>query len=129
MPHSSVGRSKSNASYLLCFSTVSEADMVEWQKRPVIPTNINPSFFSFLLKAAGWQSVKMAFDMMMKKCCYGREKNFGSICSSPFSISNSPLTHNQHQPFQIKCERYIFIKKCVRSFIEVCILCWLCFRI
>ena len=34
-------------------------------------------------------------------------------------VSNSPLTHNQHQPFQIKCERNIFINKCVRSFIEV----------
>ena len=39
------------------------------------------------------------------------------------SVSNSPLTHNQYQPFlnlfatlsRIKCERYIFLKKCVRS--------------
>ena len=30
---------------------------------------------------------------------------------------------------RIKCERYIFIKKCVRSFIEVRHYCWLCFRI
>ena len=30
---------------------------------------------------------------------------------------------------RIKCERYIFIKKCVRSFIEVCHYVWLCFRI
>ena len=29
----------------------------------------------------------------------------------------------------IKCERYIFIKKCVRSFIEVRHCCWLCFRV
>ena len=35
----------------------------------------------------------------------------------------------QTSPFRIKCERYIFIKKCGRSFIEVRILCWLCFRI
>ena len=35
------------------------------------------------------------------------------------SVSNSPLTHNPFttfsQPFRIKCERYIFLKKCVRS--------------
>ena len=30
---------------------------------------------------------------------------------------------------RIKCERYIFIKKCVCSFIEVRHYCWLCFRI
>ena len=36
-----------------------------------------------------------------------------------FSFCNSPLTHNPFttlfQPFRIKCERYIFLKKCVRS--------------
>ena len=35
------------------------------------------------------------------------------------SVSNSPLTHNPFstllQPFRIKCERYIFLKKFVRS--------------
>ena len=30
---------------------------------------------------------------------------------------------------RIKCERYIFIKKCVRSFIKVRHYCWLCFRL
>ncbi len=30
---------------------------------------------------------------------------------------------------RIKGERYIFIKKCVRSFIEVRHYCWLCFRL
>ena len=45
------------------------------------------------------------------------------------SIANSPLTHNQHQLFRIKCERYIFIKKCVRSFIEVHHYVWVCFRV
>ena len=62
---------------------------------------------------------------MRKKCCYG-QKNFGSICSS---LSPSP-THLSHitntNPFatlsRIKCERYIFIKTCVHSFIEVRIL-------
>ena len=55
---------------------------------------------------------------MRKKCCYG-QRNFGSICGS---LSPSP-THLSHitniNPFttlsRIKCERYIFIKKCVRS--------------
>ena len=70
---------------------------------------------------------------MRKKCCYG-QKNLGSICSS---LSPSP-THLSHitniNPFatlsRIKCERYIFfIKKCVRSFIEVCQYVWLCFRV
>ena len=30
---------------------------------------------------------------------------------------------------RIKCERYIFIKKCVRSYIEVRHYCWLCLRL
>ena len=30
---------------------------------------------------------------------------------------------------RIKCEKYTFIKKCVRSLIEVRHYCWLCFRI
>ena len=67
---------------------------------------------------------------MRKKCCYGHERNFGSICNS---LSSSP-THLSHitniNPFatllRIKCERYIFIKKCVRLFIEVVIIVWLC---
>ena len=67
---------------------------------------------------------------MRKKCCYG-QRNFGSICCS---LSPSP-THLSHitnfNPFatlsRIKCEKYIFIKKCVRSFIEVVHYCWLCF--
>ena len=44
------------------------------------------------------------------------------------SVSNSPLTHNPFaaltQPLRIKCERYIFLKKCVCSS-----LCWLYFRL
>ena len=32
------------------------------------------------------------------------------------SVSNSPLTHNPFATFsRIKCERYIFLKKCIRS--------------
>ena len=55
-----------------------------------------------------------------KRCCYGQ---YVAVCF----VSNSPLTHNQHQPFcnpfatlsRIKYERYIFLKKCVRSYIIV----------
>ena len=52
---------------------------------------------------------------MRKKCCYS-QRNLGSICCSFFSVSNSPLTHNPFATLsRIKCERYIFRKKCVRS--------------
>ena len=56
---------------------------------------------------------------MRKKCCYG-QKNLGSICSS-LSPSPTHLSHTTNiNPFENKeRERYIFIKKCVRSFIEV----------
>ena len=62
---------------------------------------------------------------MSKKCCYG-QRNLASICCS---LSPSP-THLSHitnmKPIatlsRIKCERYIFLKKCVRSFIEVAIM-------
>ena len=56
-----------------------------------------------------------------KKFCYG-QKNFGSICSS-LSPPLTPLTHTRNITLSwIKCESYIFIKKCVRSFIEVVIM-------
>ena len=48
------------------------------------------------------------------------------------SLSPSPA-HRSHTRnitlSKIKCGRYIFIKKCVRSFIEVRHYCWLCFRL
>ena len=49
-------------------------------------------------------------------------------------ISLSPsLTHLSHPRnitlSRIKCRRYIFIKKCVRSFIEIRHYCWLCSRL
>ena len=63
---------------------------------------------------------------MRKKCCYG-QRNLGVNMWQSVSVSNSPPTHNQLQPFRIKCERYIFlIKKRVRSFVHYC---WLIFRI
>ena len=60
-----------------------------------------------------------------KKCCYS-QKNFGSICSS-LSPSPTHLSHTRNITLsRIKCERYIFIKKCVCSFIEVRHYVWLC---
>ena len=64
---------------------------------------------------------------MQMKCCYG-QKNLGSICSI-LSPSPTHLSHTRNITLsRIKCERYIFIKKSVRSFIEVRHYCWLCFR-
>ena len=57
---------------------------------------------------------------MRKKCCYGQ--NLGSICSS-LSPSPTHLSHTRNITLsRIQCERYIFIKKCVRSFIEIVIM-------
>ena len=54
---------------------------------------------------------------MRKKCCYG-QKNFGSICSN-LSPSPTHLSHTANITLsRIKSERYIFIKKCVRSFVH-----------
>ena len=58
---------------------------------------------------------------MKKKCCYG-QRNLGSICGS-LSPSPTHLSHiTNYNPFatlsRIKCEGYVFIKKCVRLFIE-----------
>ena len=47
---------------------------------------------------------------MRKKCCYS-QRNLGPICCSLFSLQL--ISHTQ--PFRIKCERYIFVKKCVCS--------------
>ena len=58
-----------------------------------------------------------------KKCCYS-QKSWGSICCS-FVHSPTYLSHiTLSEPFRIKCERYIFLKNCVRS----SLFCWLCFR-
>ena len=51
---------------------------------------------------------------------------------SPLSLSICLSTHLSHTTeastlFRIKCERYIFIKKCIRSFIEVRKLCLIMF--
>ena len=56
---------------------------------------------------------------MRKKCCYCREKNLGQYSS--LSLSSAHLSHTTNiNPFENKVwEIYIFIKKCVRLFIEV----------
>ena len=62
---------------------------------------------------------------MRKKCCYGRKKNWGQ--NGSLSLSPVYLLHTTNITLsRIKCERYIFIKKCVRSFIEVGHDVWLC---
>ena len=48
---------------------------------------------------------------MSKKCCYNHRVNTLLSVQSPTHLSHSTLS----QPFRIKCERYIFLKKCVRS--------------
>ena len=55
---------------------------------------------------------------MRKKCCYGRRGIWGQYSS--LSLSQAHLSHTNITLLRIKCERYIFIKECVRSFIEVC---------
>ena len=55
-----------------------------------------------------------------KKYCYGREKNLSQY--SNLSPSPTHLSHTTNITLsRIKCERYIFIKKCICSFIEVVI--------
>ena len=48
-----------------------------------------------------------------------KDKGTGGQYVAVCSVSNSPLTNNPFvtlsQPFRIKCERYIFLKKCLRS--------------
>ena len=41
---------------------------------------------------------------------------------------HSFLTHNKHHLFENKVWE-IYIKKCIRSFVEVVIISWLCFRV
>ena len=51
-----------------------------------------------------------------KNCCYG-QKNLGQYSS--LSLSPAYLSHTTNMTLsRIKCERYIFIKKCVRSLLE-----------
>ena len=74
-----------------------------------------------------WPTVEQPSQDAKEMLLWSEEPWVNMLQSVP--VSNSPLTHNQHQPFRIKCERYIFIKKCVHSFIKVRHYCWLCFRL
>ena len=57
-----------------------------------------------------------------QKCCYG-QKNLGSICSCLFPSTTHLLHTTNINPFEDKVwEIHIFIKKCVRSIIEVVII-------
>ena len=47
---------------------------------------------------------------------------------SSLFLSPAHLSHTTNIS-SFECERYIFIKKCVRSFIEVRHYCWLCFHL
>ena len=63
---------------------------------------------------------------MRKECCYGQKNlvQYSSLCPSPTHLSHIiKITLSR-----IKCERYIFMKKCVRSSLKSSLL-WLCFRI
>ena len=49
---------------------------------------------------------------------------------SCMSASPAHLSHTTNITLsRIRCERYIFLKKCVHSFLEVRHYCWLCFRL
>ena len=58
---------------------------------------------------------------MRKKCCYG-QKNLGQYVAVCLCLQLTSHTQPTSTLSRIKCERYIFIKKCVRSFTEVLII-------
>ena len=79
-------------------------------------------------KALGpqWPTVEQPQAKMWQKCCYGRRRTWSQYSS--LSPSPTHLSHTTNITLsRIKCERYIFIKKCIRSFIEVHILCLIMF--
>ena len=64
-----------------------------------------------------WPTVEQP-SRMRKKCCYG-QKNLGQYVAVCPRLQLTSHTQPTSTLSRIKCERYIFIKKCVRSFIEV----------
>ena len=82
---------------LVGVSWISSCSLRQWEPAP--SRGLGPSGPSFEQPSR-----------MKKKCCYS-QRNFGLICCSLFSLQLTSHT----QPFRIKCERYIFLKKCVRS--------------
>ena len=76
------------------------------------------------LVTPGWATLAK----MRKKCCYGRRRTCVNIAIRP--CLHSFHTHNKHHPFENRMwEIFIYIKKCIRSFIEVVIISWLCSRV
>ena len=70
---------------------------------------------------------------MWKKCCYG-QKNLGQYVAVCPRLQLTSHTQPTSTLSRIKCERYIFIKKCVHSFIEVIIIvdyvsAYICIRV
>ena len=63
---------------------------------------------------------------MKKKCCYG-QKNLGQFVAVCLRLQLTSHTQETSTLSRIKRERYVFTKKCVHSFIEVCILCLIMF--
>ncbi len=65
-----------------------------------------------------WSQLQLEFSRMGKKCCYS-QRNLGSICCSLFRLQLTSHTQPFRNPFENKEERYIFLKKCVRSFVII----------
>ena len=114
------------------YDQVPQTAWVGWSQFEAVPVQFQSQLKSVGDKMPNWEpapdrglgpSVTHGWAAQPRRGRYGREKNFGSICSS-LSPSPSHLSHITNiNPFatlsRIKCERYIFIKKCVRSFVEV----------
>ena len=65
---------------------------------------------------------------MRKKCCY-RQKNYGQYVAVCPRLQLTSYRQPTSTLSRIKRERYIFIKKFVRSFIEVRHCVWLCLHV
>ena len=96
------------------FELVGDRMPAEWEPAP--DTGLGPTMLH------GWATQAK----MRKKCCYGRRRTWGQYSSlSPSPTLFSHITNITLS--RIKCKRYIFIKNCIRSFIEVGILCLIMF--
>ena len=96
---------------------------VNWRQDASVRTSLQTEGFAALSDPRLGNPTKMR-----KKCCYGRGRTWVNIAVRP--CLHLFLTHNKHHPFENKVwEIYIFIKKCIRSFVEVVIISWLCSRV
>ena len=66
---------------------------------------------AWALRTYGWAAHQNAKEVLLWP------EELGVNMWQSVSVSNSPLTHKKHQPFRIKCERYIFYKE-VCSFVN-----------